>query len=95
MTPGGKGSVNWTDAALLGPLFVTVRSYETLPLRETVDGPDFTTATSALATIANEAGANAIVVMKRRRNRRSLTPGDYSNLSSAVYSLPCESATAL
>ena len=84
MIPGGNGSDNWTDAAVSGPLFVTVRSYVTVPLGVTVDGPDFETERSALVAIAKEAGANAIAVMKRRRNLRSVTPGDYSNLSRAV-----------
>ena len=46
--PDGNGSVNWTDVAGSGPLFVTVRPYVTFSLRVTEDGPDFEIDRSAL-----------------------------------------------
>ena len=93
--PARQGSVNCTAVAAAVPLLVIVTLNGTWLPGVAVEGADFTTVRSGCA---NAAGARTIakIAMERRRQRYAFSRApDYSNLSSAVYSRPCDSATAL
>lgn len=92
--PAGRGSVNCTAVAAEEPLLLIVTLNGTWLPGVAVDGADFATVRSGCA---NAAGARAIakIAKGRRTKLRVFTAADYSNLSRAVYSRPCDSATAL
>ena len=94
--PGGNGSVSDAESASSKPKLKIVTSNETSVSAAAVDGLFFETARSA--SCANAAGTSPAKAMKMAREGRivrSFTVQDYSNLSRAAYSRPCDSATAL
>src|SRR5258708_28701237 len=94
--PGGSGSLRETVAASSVPKLKTVTANDTSVPFAALDGPLFVAAGSApgCARAEGTSPRKATLTARERTIVRCFTTLDYSNLSSTVYSRPCDVATA-